>query len=110
MNHFDYRNGVLHAEGVNLIALAEAVGTPFYCYASATLERHYTVFAGAFADVDDFSARRNHTEHFAADQRIVQHDISGAEQTRTFDGQEFGITGTCADQVNLAGGLRRAGH
>jgi len=52
MNHFDYRNGVLHAEGVNLIALAEAVGTPFYCYASATLERHYKVFAGAFADVD----------------------------------------------------------
>jgi len=52
MHHFDYRNGVLHAEGVNLIALAEAAGTPFYCYASATLERHYTVFAGAFADVD----------------------------------------------------------
>jgi diaminopimelate decarboxylase len=52
MHHFDYRNGVLHAEGVNLIALAEAIGTPFYCYASATLERHYTVFAGAFADVD----------------------------------------------------------
>jgi diaminopimelate decarboxylase len=52
MHHFDYRNGVLHAEGVNLIALAEAVGTPFYCYASATLERHYGVFAGAFADVD----------------------------------------------------------
>ena len=52
MHHFDYRNGVLHAEEVNLIALAEAVGTPFYCYASATLERHYTVFAAAFADVD----------------------------------------------------------
>jgi diaminopimelate decarboxylase len=52
MHHFAYRNGVLHAEGVDLIALAEAVGTPFYCYASATLERHYTVFAGAFADVD----------------------------------------------------------
>src|ERR1700726_5060899 len=52
MHHFDYRNGVLHAEGVNLVALAEAVGTPFYCYASATLKRHYSVFAGAFADVD----------------------------------------------------------
>src|ERR1700686_3265323 len=52
MHHFDYRNGVLHAEGVNLIALAEAVGTPFYCYASATLERHYNVFARAFAEVD----------------------------------------------------------
>ena len=49
MNHFDYRNGVLHAEAVNLIELAEAVGTPFYCYSTATLERHYRVFNDAFA-------------------------------------------------------------
>lgn len=49
MNHFDYRNGVLHAEAVNLIELAEAVGTPFYCYSTATLERHYRVFTEAFA-------------------------------------------------------------
>ena len=52
MHHFAYRNGVMHAEAVDLIALAEAVGTPFYCYSSATLQRHYEVFAGAFADVD----------------------------------------------------------
>ncbi|MDO9412553.1 MAG: diaminopimelate decarboxylase [Pseudolabrys sp.] len=52
MHHFDYRGGVLHAEAVNLIDLAEAVGTPFYCYSTATLERHYKVFAQAFADVD----------------------------------------------------------
>jgi diaminopimelate decarboxylase len=50
MNHFDYRNGVLHAEAVNLIDLAETVGTPFYCYSTATLERHYRVFSEAFAD------------------------------------------------------------
>ncbi|QIG97101.1 MULTISPECIES: diaminopimelate decarboxylase [unclassified Bradyrhizobium] len=49
MHHFDYRNGVLHAEAVNLIDLAEAVGTPFYCYSTATLERHYRVFTEAFA-------------------------------------------------------------
>ena len=49
MNHFDYRNGVLHAEAVNLSELADAVGTPFYCYSSATLERHYRVFSEAFA-------------------------------------------------------------
>jgi diaminopimelate decarboxylase len=49
MNHFDYRNGVMHAEAVNLIELAEAVGTPFYCYSTATLERHYRVFSEAFA-------------------------------------------------------------
>jgi diaminopimelate decarboxylase len=52
MHHFAYRDGVLHAEAVNLIALADAVGTPFYCYSSATIERHYKVFAGAFANVD----------------------------------------------------------
>src|SRR5437762_13712370 len=51
MHHFAYRNGVLHAEAVNLIDLAQSVGTPFYCYSTATLTRHYKVFAGAFADV-----------------------------------------------------------
>ena len=51
MHHFDYRGGVLHAESVDLVALADAVGTPLYCYSTATLERHYRVFAGAFADV-----------------------------------------------------------
>jgi diaminopimelate decarboxylase len=51
MNHFDYRGGILHAEGVALDRLAAAVGTPFYCYSTATLTRHYEVFAGAFADV-----------------------------------------------------------
>ena len=51
MHHFDYRNGVMHAEDVDLTKLAAEVGTPFYCYSTATLERHYKVFAGAFADV-----------------------------------------------------------
>jgi diaminopimelate decarboxylase len=49
MNHFDYKDGVLHAEAVNLSDLAWRVGTPFYCYSTATLERHYRVFTEAFA-------------------------------------------------------------
>jgi diaminopimelate decarboxylase len=52
MHHFDYNAGVLHAEAVNLSVLADAVGTPFYCYSTATLERHYRVFTEAFADTD----------------------------------------------------------
>ncbi len=52
MRHFDYRDGVLHAEAVNLFAVADAVGTPFYCYSTATLERHYRVFTEAFAGTD----------------------------------------------------------
>lgn len=51
MHHFAYRDGVLHAEAVDLVRLAASVGTPFYCYSTATLERHYRVFAEAFADV-----------------------------------------------------------
>jgi len=48
MNHFQYKDGVLHAEDVPLDFLAREVGTPFYCYSTATLTRHYTVFAAAF--------------------------------------------------------------
>jgi diaminopimelate decarboxylase len=51
MHHFAYRDGVMHAEDVDLTALAREVGTPFYCYSTATLERHYRVFAEAFEDV-----------------------------------------------------------
>ena len=52
MNHFDYIDGILHAENVPLPEIADAVGTPFYCYSSATLERHYNVFAKAFSELD----------------------------------------------------------
>ena len=49
MHHFSYVGGVLHAEAVNLARLADEIGTPFYCYSTATLERHYQVLADAFA-------------------------------------------------------------
>jgi diaminopimelate decarboxylase len=49
MDHFDIRDGVMHAEGVNLDALADQLGTPFYVYSTATIERHYNVFAAAVA-------------------------------------------------------------
>jgi diaminopimelate decarboxylase len=52
MHHFSYVGGVLQAEGVSLGRIAEAVGTPFYCYSTATLERHYRVLQDAFAGLD----------------------------------------------------------
>lgn len=52
MHHFHYRDGRLKAEDVDLGELAERVGTPFYCYSTATLERHYQVFAEAFSGDD----------------------------------------------------------
>lgn len=50
MHHFNHHNGIMHAEDVDLRTIAAAVGTPFYCYSTATLSRHYRVFAEAFAD------------------------------------------------------------
>jgi len=52
VNHFEYRDGVLYAENVSVPAIAAAVGTPFYCYSTATLERHYRVFSKAFEGTD----------------------------------------------------------
>lgn len=51
MDHFTYRNGTLYAEDVSITEIAATVGPPFYCYSSATLTRHYTVFADAFTRV-----------------------------------------------------------
>ncbi len=47
MHHFNYRHGVLHAEDVSLAAIAAEVGTPVYVYSTATIERHYELFAKA---------------------------------------------------------------
>ena len=49
MDHFLYRDGVLHAEDVPVEEIASAVGTPFYCYSTATLERHYRLFEEALS-------------------------------------------------------------
>jgi diaminopimelate decarboxylase len=52
MDHFHYRAGELMAEDVPLARIAARVGTPFYCYSSATLERHYRVFVAALAGLN----------------------------------------------------------
>lgn len=49
VHHFHRRHGVLQVEDIALPDIADAVGTPFYCYSTATLERHYRVFAEAFS-------------------------------------------------------------
>lgn len=52
MDHFLYRDGVLHAEDVALSDIAASVGTPFYCYSTATLTRHFTLFDEALHGMD----------------------------------------------------------
>lgn len=52
MTNFHYQNGIFHAEGVDLRSIATEIGTPFYCYSTAELEKNYKVFAGAFQGTD----------------------------------------------------------
>ncbi|MGY8990801.1 MAG: diaminopimelate decarboxylase, partial [Rhodospirillales bacterium] len=52
MDHFDYREGQLHAENVAIDFIADAVGTPFYCYSTATLERHFNAYTDAFSNLN----------------------------------------------------------
>ncbi len=52
MDHFLYRDGVLHAEDVPVTEIAAEVGTPFYCYSTATLERHFRLFDEALEGTD----------------------------------------------------------
>src|SRR5690606_19107552 len=52
VHHFQYRDGSLFAEDVDLSAIAEEIGTPFYCYSAATFTRHIRVMAQAFAGLD----------------------------------------------------------
>ncbi len=54
MHPFSYRNGALHAEDVALAAIADDVGTPFYCYSSAAIERNFEAFRSAFAGQNAF--------------------------------------------------------
>ncbi|MFT6451155.1 MAG: diaminopimelate decarboxylase [Halocynthiibacter sp.] len=62
MDHFLYRNGELYAEDVSLAQIAEQVGTPFYCYSTATLTRHIEVFNEALHGMEHlvcFSMKSN---------------------------------------------------
>jgi diaminopimelate decarboxylase len=54
MRPFSYRHGALHAEDVALATIADVVGTPFYCYSSAAIERSFEAFRHAFGGQNAF--------------------------------------------------------
>jgi diaminopimelate decarboxylase len=53
MDHFELKDGVLHAEGIPLTRIAAEAGTPIYVYSTATMERHVRVFREALAGLND---------------------------------------------------------
>ena len=121
MDHFLYRGGILHAEDVAIPEIAATVGTPFYVYATATLERHYRLFQEALAGLD-------HTICFAmkslSNQAVLRtlgqlgagmDVVSGGEYRRALaagvpgDRIVFSGVGKTRDEMRLAlaGGIRQ---
>ncbi|WP_224816925.1 diaminopimelate decarboxylase [Hasllibacter sp. MH4015] len=121
MDHFLYKNGILHAEDVALPEIAAAVGTPFYVYSSATLTRHFQVFEDALAGLDHlicYAMKSN------SNQAVIAHMaslgagmdvVSGGEYHRARaagvpgDRIVFSGVGKTAEEMALAleGGIRQ---
>jgi diaminopimelate decarboxylase len=103
MHHFAYRDGVLCAEAVRLDAIAESIGTPFYCYSTATLERHYQVFAGAFADVDAlvcYAMKANSNQAVVA---TLARLGAGADVVSKGELRRARLAGVAADKIMFSG-------
>ncbi|HSJ40589.1 MAG TPA: diaminopimelate decarboxylase, partial [Xanthobacteraceae bacterium] len=103
MHHFAYRDGVLHAEQVNLDALASAIGTPFYCYSTATLTRHYQVFADAFADVPALVCYAMKANSNQAVVRTLAKLGAGADVVSGGELKRARLAGISADKIMFSG-------
>ena len=121
MDHFLYKDGVLHAEEVALTEIAAAVGTPFYVYSTATLTRHFQLFDEALAGMDHLVC---YAMKAASNQAILKtlgdlgagmDVVSGGEYARAKaagipgDRIVFSGVGKTADEIRaaLTGGIRQ---
>jgi diaminopimelate decarboxylase len=103
MNHFDYREGVLHAEDVDLERLAAEVGTPAYVYSTATLVRHVRVFREAFAPLQIglyFAMKANGNLSVLA---TLAREGAGADTVSEGEVRKSLAAGIPADRIVLSG-------
>ncbi|MFD1510888.1 diaminopimelate decarboxylase [Lacimonas salitolerans] len=121
MDHFLYRNGALHAEDVPLAEIAAAVGTPFYCYSTATLTRHFRLFDEALDGMDHLvcyamkAASNLAILRVLADLGAGMDVVSGGEYARARaagvpgDRIVFSGVGKTRDEMHMAltGGIRQ---
>ncbi|MEM9434253.1 MAG: diaminopimelate decarboxylase [Pseudomonadota bacterium] len=121
MDHFLYRNGTLHAEGVPLAEIAAAVGTPFYVYSAATLIRHFKLFDDALEGLDHlvcYAMKANSNQavlKLLGDQGAGMDVVSGGEYRRARaagipgDRIVFSGVGKTREEMDLAisGGIRQ---
>ncbi len=110
MHHFEYRNGVLHAEGVPVPDIARDVGTPFYCYSTATLTRHYQVFSDAFSSMDALICYSVKANSNLAVLKTLARQGSGADIVSEGELQRALMAGMPADKIVFSGVGKTAGE
>src|SRR5690606_25361170 len=103
MNHFEYRDGVLHAEDVPIPSIAEAVGTPFYCYSTATLTRHYEVFSRAFEGLDALVCYAMKANSNQAVLKVLQRLGAGADVVAQGEVRRALAVGIPSDRILFSG-------
>lgn len=116
MDHFLYKNGVLHAEDVPVSQIAEQVGTPFYCYSTATLTRHFRLFDEALEGTDHlvcYAMKANSNQavlRLMADLGAGVDVVSGGEYARAraagFDGSKIVFSGVGKTREEMAAALK----
>jgi diaminopimelate decarboxylase len=79
VHHFEYRDGRMFAEDVDLTALAGKVGTPFYVYSAATLRRHIRVMRDAFAGISTLIAYAMKANSNQAVLKVLAREGAGAD-------------------------------
>ena len=103
MNHFDYRDGVLHAEDVAIPDIAAEVGTPFYCYSTATLTRHFRVFRQAFSGLDALVCYAMKANSNQAVLRTLAQQGAGADVVSEGELRRALAAGIPADKILFSG-------
>ena len=116
MGWFEYRNGVLYAESVSLVRIAEEIGTPVYCYSNAALKANYKEFADAFGHRDvliAYSVKANANQAVIttlSDCGAGADVVSGGRTPACFGGRHSGYEDRffrCREDSRRAGGRAR---
>lgn len=103
VHHFDYRDGVLHAEEHAVPALAERFGTPFYCYSAATLRRHVRVLREAFAGLDLLLAYAMKANSNQAVLKLLAAEGAGADVVSLGELERAVAAGITPDRIVFSG-------
>ncbi len=110
VHHFTHRDDTLYAEDVDLNALAAEVGTPFYCYSSATLRRHVRVVKAAFEGIPTLLAYAMKANSNQAVLKLMAAEGAGADVVSLGELERALAAGIRPDMIVFSGVAKTGGE